>query len=202
MKKMIMALALIAGLVASASTDVYTFKTSLRYPAIGKTAFVPATSPLAGTLTVVRGDDATNTTATLEVTLKKTKETYTLVADQEQAFVVFGKKDTDVATSITFTNTADDPDGILELTFSGFGTLKTKTTGGCTPCGDTTETCSKVTKLSGNVQGFYACPCSGQFVAWDGGCELDLENEDADYSAIYGTGTTFTLKTVDGQRWK
>lgn len=195
-----MALALIASMVATASVDVYTFSTTIKFPNIGKTAFVPATSAVSGTLTI--DPDSEISPLTLAVTVKKTKATYILVCDDPMALAVFGKKDTDCSTEIKFTNVDPESDGILSLTFSGMGTLKTKTTGGCTPCGDTTQTCSKIQKLTGVVIGSYACPCGGNFVEWDGSCDLDLDNLVAEYCPIYGKSATLTLKTVDGKKWK
>ena len=116
MKKMIMALALIASMCTIASTDVYTFKTTIKYPAVGKTAFVPASTPVVGTLTITTDDDNTNATAVLEVTFKKTKETFTLTLDEETAYAVFGKKGTDIATTLKFVN-EDPSEGLTELTF-------------------------------------------------------------------------------------
>lgn len=198
MKKMIMALALIASMCAMASTDVYTFKTTIKYPAVGKTAFVPAATPVVGTLTITTDDESTNATAVLEVTLKKTKETFTLTLDEETAYAVFGKKGTDIATTLKFVN-EDPTEGLTELTFYGWGTLKTKKTGGCTPCGDTTEICSRVKTLKGVVGGKYICPCGGSFIEWDGTCELG--DDTVDEITVYGTSAAFTLKTVDGKKW-
>lgn len=198
MKKIIMTLALVASMVAMASTDVYTFKTSIKYPAIGKTAFVPATSAMNGTLTITSDEDATNTTAVLEVTLKKTGEVFTLNLDEETAYAVFGKKNTDIATTLKFVND-DQTSGLTELTFYGWGTLKTKKTGGCTPCGDTTEVCSRVKTLSGVVGGKYICPCGGEFTEWDGSCEIGEDT--VDDITVFGKTATFTLKTVNGQKW-
>ena len=198
MKKMIMALALAASMFAVASTDVYTFKTTIKYPAIGKIAFVPASSALNGTLTITSDEESTNTTAVLEVTLKKTGEKFTLALDEETAYAVFGKKGTDIATTLKFVN-EDPTEGLTELTFYGWGTLKTKTTGGCTPCGDTTETCSRVKSLSGVVGGKYICPCGGEFIEWDGSCEIGEDT--VSEITIFGKAATFTLKTVDGKKW-
>lgn len=200
MKKVIMTLALIVGtMCAFASTDVYTFKTTLKYPKVGKTAFEGASTPVVGTLTIENDEDETNTTATLVVTLKKTNATYTFTLDGETAYAVFGKKGTDCATTLKFVN--EEPDeGLTELTFYGWGTLKTKTTGGCTPCGDTTKTCSRVKMLKGVVGGKYICPCGGSFIEWDGSCEID-EDAMVDEMTVYGSNATFTLKTVDGSKW-
>lgn len=198
MKKLIMTLALIASMAVMASTDVYTFKTSIKYPAIGKTAFVPASSALNGTLTIESDETGTNTTAVLEVTLKKTGEKFTLDIDSETAYAVFGKKDTDVATTLKFVN-EDPTSGLTELTFYGWGTLKTKKTGGCTPCGDTTEICSRVKSLSGVVGGKYICPCGGEFIEWDGSCEIG--DDTVEEITVFGKSATFTLKTVDGKKW-
>ena len=141
MKKLIMTLALIAGTMCSvASTDVYAFKTTLKYPAVGATAFVGAKTAVVGTLTIETDEEGANPTATLVVTLKKTKATYTMTLDSETAYAVFGKKGTDCATTLKFVN-VDPSEGLTELTFYGWGTLKTKKTGGCTPCGDTTAIC-------------------------------------------------------------
>lgn len=198
MKKLIMMLAIVAGTFAMASTDVYTFKTTMKYPKIGKTAFEPATTPVKGTLIIESEEDSTNTTATLLVTLTKTKETYTLVLDGDIAYAVFGKKDTDCATTLKFVN-EDPTEGLTELTFYGWGTLKTKKTGGCTPCGDTTVICSRVKTLKGVVGGKYICPCGGTFTEWDGSCMIG--DDEVDDMTVYGTGATFTLKTVDGAKW-
>ena len=200
MKKMMMTLAIMASMFVMASTDVYTFKTSIKYPAIGKTAFVPKTTTVSGTLTISDAD-STNATATLVVIVKATKQTYTLEATDPLALAVFGKKNADCSTSITFVNVDAASDGILELTFNGFGSLKTKKTGGCTPCGDTTEICTKIKKISGVCIGKYACPCGGNFIEWDGSCFLDTENDVADYCPIYGTSASMTLKSVDGKKW-
>ena len=71
MKKLMMTLALVAtAMCAVASTDVYSFATTLKYPAVGKTAFVPASTGVTGTLTIESDEDGANTTATLVVTLK------------------------------------------------------------------------------------------------------------------------------------
>lgn len=199
MKKLIMILALVAGsMFAMASTDVYTFKTTMKYPKVGTTAFEGATTPVTGTLTIEDDESGTNKTATLVVTLKKTKATYTLSLDSDTAYAVFGKKGTDCATTLKFVN-EDPTEGLTELTFFGWGTLKTKTTGGCTPCGDTTETCSRVKTLKGVVGGKYICPCGGSFTEWDGSCEIG--DDTVDEMTVYGASASFTLKTVDGKKW-
>jgi len=161
MKKILMALALIASMVAGATTEVYDFATNLRIPVVGKTAFIGASTTAKGTLTITTEDD-TNTTAVLTLTIKKTKQTYTLVPDDATAIAVFGKKGLDCAQTIKFVN-EDPSEGLIELTFAGWGTLKTKTTGGCTPCGDTTQVCSRILKMQGVVTGLYICPCGGTF---------------------------------------
>ena len=200
MKKMMMTLAIMASMFVMASTDVYTFKTSIKYPAIGKTAFVPKTTTVSGTLTISDAGSE-NATATLVVTVKGTKQTYTLEATDPLALAVFGTKNADCSTSITFVNVDAASDGILELTFNGFGKMKTKKTGGCTPCGDTTEICTKINRMTGVCIGTYACPCGGNFIEWDGSCFLDIANDVAEYSPIYGTSASITLKSVDGKRW-
>ena len=196
MKKIIMALAVIASaFVATASTDVYKFKTRINYPEIGKTSFVRGTTSVSGEMTV------SDTNATLVVTVKKTKQTYVLVCEDPIALAVLGKKNADCSTEITFVNEDPASDGILEMTFSGWGTIRTKKTGSCTPCGDTTEVCSKFKGLKGAVIGKYACPCGGTFIEWDGSCDLDPENKTAEVCPINGSSATFTLKTVDGKNW-
>ena len=192
MKKLIMAVCLISASVAMASVDVYKFTTSIKYPAIGKTAFVPASTSVKGTLTIVD-----NSEATLVVTLAKTKQTYTLVAEGDTVYAVFGKKGTDCATSLKFVN-EDPTEGLIELTFYGWGNLKTKKTGGCGLCGDV-NVCSRMTSLKGVVGGKYICPCGGSFTEWDGSC--DIFDDEVQDMAIYGSSATFTLKTVDGQKW-
>lgn len=200
MKKLIMTLALIAGTMCSvASTDVYAFKTTLKYPAVGATAFVGAKTAVVGTLTIETDEEGANPTATLVVTLKKTKATYTMTLDSETAYAVFGKKGTDCATTLKFVN-VDPSEGLTELTFYGWGTLKTKKTGGCTPCGDTTAICSRVVSLSGVVGGKYICPCGGSFTKWDGTCELGEDT--VDDMTVYGSTAVFKLQTVDGKKWK
>ena len=199
MKKTILtALFAVVAAVSIASTDVYTFKTSIKYPAVGKTAFVPASTAVNGTLTITTDEESTNATAVLEVTLKKTGEKFTLNLDDETAYAVFGKKGTDVATTLKFVN-EDPSEGLTELTFYGWGTLKTKKTGGCTPCGDTTEICSRIKTLKGVVGGKYICPCGGSFVEWDGSCEIG--DDTVDEITVYGSSAAFTLKTVDGKKW-
>lgn len=200
MKKLMMTLALIAGtMFAVASTDVYTFKTTIKYPTVGKTAFVGASTAVSGTLTIEDDETGTNTAATLVVNVKATKATYTLVLDSETAYAVFGRKGNDCATTLKFVN-EDQTEGLTELTFYGWGKLKTKKTGRCTPCGDTTQICSRVVSLSGVVGGKYICPCGGSFIGWDGSCEIGEDT--VDEMAVYGQKAVFKLKTVDGKRWK
>ena len=199
MKKVIMALALIASMVATASVDVYSFTTSIKFPDIGKTSFVPASSPVTGTLTI--DYESESAPLMLEGTVKRTKTKYVLTCDDPSALAVFGKKNTDFSTAITFVNVDPLSDGILSLTFSGMGSIKTKTTGTCTPCGDTTQTYSKIQRMSGVVIGAYACPCGGNFIEWDGSCEIDPNNKVAGYCPIYGKKATLRLKTVDGKKW-
>ena len=198
MKKIIVTLAFIASMCAVASTDVYAFKTSLKFPAIGKTAFVGATTSVSGTLTIEDNADALQT-AYLIVKLAKTKATYKLVPDEASKIALFGNKGLNCAQTIKFVN-EDQTEGLIELTFYGWGTLKTKTTGGCTPCGDTTQTCSRILKLNGVVGGKYICPCGGTFNAWDGSCEIG--DDTVEYMTVYGQSAVFTLKTVDGKKWK
>ena len=200
MKKILMALALVASIAAYATTEVYDFSTTIKYPAVGASAFVGSSTKVTGKLTITSDEDSTNSTAVLTVTLKKTNATYTLVPEDATAIVVFGKKATDAAQTIKFVN-EDQTEGLTELTFYGWGTLKTKKTGGCTPCGDTTTICSRITKLQGVVGGKYVCPCGGSFQAWDGSCYIDPEDEVKDMT-VYGSSAKFTLKTVDGKKWK
>ena len=199
MKKTLMALALIASLTASATTEVYDFTTTIKYPTVGKTAFVGSSTKATGTF-VIDTEDETNVTAVLTITLKKTGATYVLFPENAAEIAVFGKNGTDCARTIKFIN-EDPTEGLTELTFAGWGTLKTKKTGGCGPCGDTTEICSRITKMQGVVHGKYICPCGGTFQAWDGSCYIDPEDEVEDMT-VYGTSAKFTLKTVDGKKWK
>lgn len=194
-----MTFALIASLAAGATTEVYDFATVIKYPAIGKTAFVGDSTPVKGTLTITT-EDETNTTAVLKVMVKKTKATYTLVPDDASEIAIFGKKASNCAQTIKFVN-EDTSEGLVELTFAGWGTLKTKTTGGCTPCGDTTVSCSRITKMQGVVIGKYICPCGGSFQAWDGSCYIDPDAEVQDIT-VYGSTAKFALKSVDGKKWK
>lgn len=199
MKNTIMALVAAVTMGAFGSTDVYEFSTTIKYPAIGKTAFVGSTTKLVGTLTITR-EDGEDPEAVLEVLVKKTGAVYTFTPEDITQIAVFGKKGTDCATTIKFIN--DDPsEGLTELTFAGWGTLKTKVTGGCGPCGDTTEVCSRITKLQGVVHGKYICPCGGTSQLWDGSCEMDPDDEVSSMT-VYGTSAKFTLKTVDGGKWK
>lgn len=201
MTKTIVAACVLAATTAIASTDVYEFTTTIKYPTVGKTAFVGSSTKLKGILTIDRDEEAlTNTTAVLEVFVKKTGATYTFTPEDITDIAVFGKKGTDCATTIKFIND-DQSEGLTELTFAGWGTLKTKTTGGCTPCGDTTEVCSRITKLQGVVHGKWICPCGGTFQAWDGSCIIDPDDE-VDDMTVYGSSAKFTLKSVDGGKWK
>lgn len=199
MKKLvIMTLALIASTtVINASTDVYSFKTTLKYPAIGKTAFIPASTPVIGTLTV-NTDDPANITASLVLKLKKTGATYTFVPEDTSTLAIFGKNAKNCAHTIKFVN-EDPSEGLIEFTFAGWGILKTKTTGGCTPCGDTTESCSRVTKMQGVVAGKYICPCGGSFIEWDGTCEIG--DSTVDVITVYAPLAIFSLKSVNGSKW-
>lgn len=198
MKKIITVLALIASLTTVGSTDVYDFKTTIKYPAVGKTAFVGSTTKVTGTLTI-QDVDETNTTAVLKLTLKKLGKTYTFVPEDASEIAIFGKKGKDCAQMIKFVN-EDQSEGLIELTFYGWGAIKTKTTGGCTPCGDTTSTCTRIIKLQGVVGGKYICPCGGTFQAWDGSCIIDPDQEVQDMT-VYGTSAIFKLKSVDGKKW-
>ena len=199
MKKMIIMLALVvASITAVATTEIYDFSTIIKYPAVGKTAFVGSSTRASGTLSITTIDE-TNTTAVLKLKLKKTGATYSFYPSDVSEIAVFGKRGTDCAQTITFVN-EDTSEGLIELTFAGWGMLKTKTTGSCTPCGDTTESCSRVTKMQGVVIGKYICPCGGSFQSWDGSCYIDPDDTVQEIT-VYGSSAKLTLKSVDGKKW-
>lgn len=207
MKKMIMMLAMFASICAMASTDVYTFKATVKYPAIKSTKTFsyrqPAATTLNGTLTVDYDDEnPTNLTSTLEVVLKKTGETFTYDLDTDTTVVLLGKTGT---TPGMFINTSEEEStegGKLQFAAAGYGSGKMKTTTtGCGPCGDTSTTsCYRVTKVSGNIVGMYTCPCENpQFDEWLWTCDgIDL---DATNTAPINGTWSLSLKTVNGKKW-
>lgn len=79
MKKLVMALALIASTVVVASTDVYTFKSNIKFPAIKIARNASwrevANTSMNGTLTVV-SEDGTVVSNSLDVIVKKTGEKF------------------------------------------------------------------------------------------------------------------------------
>ena len=114
MKKMIVTLAfVVASITAVATTEIYDFSTTIKYPAVGKTAFVSSSTKAFGTLSITTIDE-TNTTAVLKLKLKKTGATYSFYPNDTSEIAVFGKRGTDCAQTITFIN-EDTSEGLIEL---------------------------------------------------------------------------------------
>lgn len=198
MKKLMMALALIASMMVCASVDVYDFKSSMKVYSLKSQKYV--STAFNGTLTV----DTDTGDAVIRATKKDTKEVFELAleggstnaTDNAIFAIVTGKKNTIGA---AYCSKFIDDEGALEMSISGHGTAKTVTTG-CGPCGDKVS-CTKIKKLSGSFIGAYDCGCSnGQHFIYDGSCELPEERETS-VCPIHGTWTA-TLKTVDGAKYK
>lgn len=200
MKKLIMALALTASISLMATTEVYQFKSTIKYPTIqgnvrnGYYRNYVSTS-MNGTLTIDTEDSENNI---LEVQIKKSGEKFTMAVSDEILAVLYGKK-IDKSAAL-FTASTNDVDKSLTIVCAGIGSTKTKKTG-CGPCGET-ETCTRVTKLSGNLVGSYDCGCdNGHFFEITDDCAmLDLESSTS-IAPIYGTWS-ISLKTVDGIKYK
>lgn len=164
MKKLVMALALIASTVAVASTDVYTFKSNIKFPAIKITktaAWREAVSTtMNGTLTVASEDGAVVSNV-LDVVVKKTGERFVFELDENSLAVLLGKTGTSAGSLISAPESESAEGGKIQFAAAGYGKAKVKTlTTGCGPCGDsTTETCTRITKISGHLVGLYTCPC-------------------------------------------
>ena len=164
MKKILMALALIASTVTIASTDVYTFKSTIKFPAIKSTKTLawraPVNTTMNGTLTVWSEDGAIVSNS-LNVVLKSTNEKFSFELTEDSLAVLLGKTGTTAGELLVVDATESDLGGKLQFAAAGYGTAKTKTTkSGCGPCGtSTTETCTRVTSIAGQIVGLYTCPC-------------------------------------------
>jgi len=201
MKKIILAvvLALTGAFAAMAAEEVYTFKSSITYPAMKGAYRDYAKTTLNGTLTV--NTESTNSTAVLVATLKGTKEVFTFELDDDSLAIVLGKKSTVAGNLVTFTGTSE-AGSEMTLVCAGKGALKYKTTkSGCGPCGDyTVDTCVHVKSISGSCVGTYTCPCDNpQFSEYDGTCDGITDSAD-NVAPIWGTWSV-ALKTVDGAKW-
>ena len=198
MKKVMMALALIASMVVCASIDVYSFKSSMKVYSLKSQKYV--STSFNGTMTV----DTDTGDVVINATKKDTKEVFELAldggstnaADNAIFAIVTGKKNTVAA---SYWSQFVDEDGRLSMSIAGNGTAKTVVTG-CGPCGDTSS-CTKIKTIKGSFIGAYDCGCSnGQHFVYDGSCELPEEKETAT-CPVHGTWTA-TLKTVDGAKYK
>lgn len=199
MKKIVMALALIASMCIVASEDVYTFKSTMNVYSLTKQKYV--STSFNGTLTV----DTESGEAVISATKKDTKEAFELdlsggttnsIAGSDGTIfaIVSGKKNTVGAAYMS----AFEGEGLM-LQLAGAGTAKTVVTG-CGPCGDKTS-CTKIKTMKGSMIGAYDCGCgNGQHFIYDGSCELPEEKETTT-CPVYGKWTA-TLKTVDGAKYK
>ena len=200
MKKLIMALALTASISLMATTEVYQFKSTIKYPTTQgsvKSGYYRAyvSTSMNGTLTIDTENSENNI---LEVQIKKSGEKFTMAVSDEILAVIYGKK-LDKPAAL-FTASVSDDDKALTIACAGIGSTKTKTTG-CGPCGET-ETCTRVTKLSGNLVGSYDCGCdNGHFYVIDDDCGLIDEGTSTSVAPIYGTWS-ITLKTVNGEKYR
>ena len=53
--------------------------------------------------------------------------------------------------------------------------------------------------VQGIVSGKYICPCGGNFIEWDGTCNIG--DDLVDNMTVYGISATFMLKSVDNANW-
>lgn len=198
MKKIIMALALIASMSVMASVEVYQFKSSIKLPVIAGSAKAGyyrnyVTTTMNGTLTV--DADSTNDVAVIDAIIKKTGENVRIVLDDEIVAVLAGKKQNVAAVHFN----GKDENDVIQIAGAGLGSTKVKITG-CGPCGDS-STCTHVVKVNGNFVGTYDCGCDNpQFATIDSDCEVDYEL-DTTVAPVYGTWS-IALKTVDGLKYK
>lgn len=194
MKKMIMALALIASTVAMATTDVYQLTGSidnLPYGVVKKgiASWNTCSTAIKGTLTV----DSDAHIGTLRMQIKKTGEIIELDVTDAFLSTVINKTRANVSFKAEDTET-----NAISLDFAGLANIKTKTTGGNACTAGTS--CSKLTALKGRFIGVYDCGCAaGPFVEWDGACEI--AEDSTTLSQISGTWH-LALVTVDGAKYK
>lgn len=194
MKKLIMAVVVIAAASLMASVDVYKFKSSMRVYSLAKKGYV--TTPFNGELTI----DSDTGVVTLKALKRNTQESFEMTCD-EPFGIVSGKKDRTGAVLFDFESEAST-NGILpalQIVLSGDGRARTKTEG-CGPCGET-STCTKITSLTGTMVGLYDCGCPNpQHYGYTGEC-VPLEERDETHCPIRGTWRA-SLKTVDGKRYR
>jgi len=199
MKKLIIALGLVASTVAMASVDEYSFTSTVKVPNVAGNARSGyyrqyASVKYTGTL-IVDSDDPTAVTGVLELSNKK-GQTFKADLDAEAVAVLTGKKLN--VPAVQFSAGSVDTDGFA-LCFAGMGSVKTKTTG-CGPCGSV-ETCTRVTTMSGYVTGLYDCGCENdQYPVIDGTCDIDYTKE-TNIAPVWGQWSAKLVK-VDGAKYK
>lgn len=189
MKKLIMALALIASMVTMGDTvDTYKFKSTIHVYSLAKQKYVS---------TSLNGDMKINTAtgeSILSVIKKDTKEAFVLTNSTDDVYaIITGKKNTVGAALMGFV--ADDE--TLTVTLSGSGVANTKTTG-CDPCG-TKTVCTKIKNLKGSLVGLYDCGCSnGQHYEYDFSCDLPDDRETTE-CPVWGTWRMTFKSSVEVQ---
>lgn len=190
MKKLIMALALIASTVTSyGSIDTYNFRSSMHTYSLARKCYVT---------TVFNGSLVINTeTGYMEImgTKKDTKEEIKLKLDTGSDFddyaLISGKKENVGATMLKFVS----EDGKLELYLGGNASTKIKKSG-CSACGECTS-CIKLNSIKGAMIGSYECGCSnGQHYDYDFSCEIP-DTKDLTKSPVWGTWNAKFKSSVD-----
>ena len=199
MKKLIMALALIASMVTVTygSTDTYKFSSTMRVYSLKHQSY--KTTSFNGTL-VVDTDTGymtltglkKDTKEAIEMTLDTGAVTTNGVGDAFDCYaIVSGKKNKVGASTLKFVSEEDN----LVLYMSGNGAVKT-TKSGCGTCGDFT-TCTKVKTLKGAYVGSYDCGCqNGQHYEYDFSCDLP-EDKDLTKCPVWGTWSATLKSSVD-----
>lgn len=199
MKKLIMAMTIVASAIAFGSVDTYKFTSTMHAYSLKKQAYV--STSFNGTMVVDNGDITINavkkdTKESFEMTLRSdTSVRYTTTSNgviavtnvnDYVAAIVSGKKNK-VGAAI-FECESDN----LSLRFAGNGSTKIAKVG-CNPCGNET-TCTKIKTLNGSYVGSYDCGCeNGQHYEYDFGCDLP-EDKELTASPVWGTWKA-TLKS-------
>lgn len=238
MKKMIMAAVACAALYASAVTQTYKFTSTVRFPYLNNGVRTYVATTMKGDLYMSFDEDGVLTNSTLNVQNNKTKAWHKF--DFTQSFYhLMGKPNKQVThqvPSVAFAydstpeedlveagteKLAQEPhETIVSMGLAGTGSLKyTKTViKGCGSCGlptTTTEYCSILQKMTGNLVGVMDCVCPDED-AWkhtviagpcgpkpfvDGIDELDDMTIDEEvrthYASFWGTWTAVYKSTIN-----
>lgn len=169
MKKLLaMALCVITGVVM-ASTDVYDFKLAGKVPYLSKGIRTYKTQTMTGKLYLTWGDDGLLTEAYAEVQNKSTKVKHTIDFTKSM-YNLMGKASKKISKTVpTFILESDSDtiectvseahETIKYIMLAGTGSLTFVKGSGCGYCGDATNDCNKIGKLSGNFTGIMDCEC-------------------------------------------